>query len=212
VLRIVIWLSVIFCLFFVWIAVFSFGLVFLPVPILLILAGFSPWTAEADAKPFSAEQPPRSREQPRSESPAPGEVVTYSRRFFGDLLLENVLFVITLGVGWIIWFVVVAPNGQTPAKKLLHVRIHDYGSGRIAPWWQVWLRELGGKQLLPAVLGIAAVWLTGSAVAGSVSQTYAFIAAIAVLTSADVSRRAIWDYLSGTTVRYESRRNSVDDL
>jgi hypothetical protein len=50
VLRIVIWLSVIFCLFFVWIAVFSFGLVFLPVPALLILAGFSPWTGEVHGR------------------------------------------------------------------------------------------------------------------------------------------------------------------
>ena len=37
-------------------------------------------------------------------------------RRLGGYLLEYVLAIVTLGIGWIVWFIVVAPRGQTPAK------------------------------------------------------------------------------------------------
>jgi len=42
-LRVVVWLSVVFIAFFIWISVFSIGPYYLPVVILLMLAGFAPW-------------------------------------------------------------------------------------------------------------------------------------------------------------------------
>jgi hypothetical protein len=55
-LRAVVWLSVVFIAFFVWIAAFSIGPYYLPVVILLMLAGFAPWPG---SKPESAyEMPP----------------------------------------------------------------------------------------------------------------------------------------------------------
>ena len=61
-----------------------------------------------------------------------GEEATFTRRFFGDNMLEGVLQVCTLFIGWLIWLAIVAPKGQTPAKQLLNIRIHDYRSGEIA--------------------------------------------------------------------------------
>jgi hypothetical protein len=42
-----VWLGIILNLFFCWIAVFSFGLLFLPVPLLMMVAVLSPWDASS---------------------------------------------------------------------------------------------------------------------------------------------------------------------
>jgi hypothetical protein len=42
-LRVWIWLGIVLNLFFCWIAVFSFGLLYLPVPLLMMVAVLSPW-------------------------------------------------------------------------------------------------------------------------------------------------------------------------
>ena len=53
-LRAIVWLSVVFIAFFVWIAAFSIGPYYLPVVAMLMLAGFAPWPG---SKPDS-EMPP----------------------------------------------------------------------------------------------------------------------------------------------------------
>ena len=42
-LRLIVWLSVVFIAFFIWIAVFSVGPYYLPALVLLLIAGFAPW-------------------------------------------------------------------------------------------------------------------------------------------------------------------------
>jgi hypothetical protein len=54
-LRLVVWFSVVFIAFFVWIAVFSVGPYYLPALILLLIAGFAPWPGSI---PERAEPPP----------------------------------------------------------------------------------------------------------------------------------------------------------
>src|SRR6476659_3326284 len=67
-------------------------------------------------------------------SPAPGrpgklaglpETVHLSSawRRLGGYLLEGVLFVVTLIVGWLIWSIIVWGRGETPAKQLLGMRV-----------------------------------------------------------------------------------------
>lgn len=47
--------------------------------------------------------------------------------------LDFLLALLTLGIGWWIWFLIIAGSGQTPAKQLLKTRvIHAFGSG--ATW------------------------------------------------------------------------------
>jgi hypothetical protein len=55
-LRVVVWLSVVFIAFFVWIAAFSIGPYYLPVVILLMLAGFAPWSKQTPDDISGAEQ------------------------------------------------------------------------------------------------------------------------------------------------------------
>lgn len=41
----------------------------------------------------------------------------------GSYFLESLLILVTLGIGWIIWAATTAGSGQTPAKKLLNLRV-----------------------------------------------------------------------------------------
>lgn len=48
----------------------------------------------------------------------------------GAYLLESVLAVVTLGIGWLIWAAMIAGSGQTPAKRVLKLRVVDARSYR----------------------------------------------------------------------------------
>jgi uncharacterized RDD family membrane protein YckC len=61
----------------------------------------------------------------------------------GQLLLEYALFIVTLGVGYIVWFFVSLSNGQTPGKQILKLRVYDSTTGNPAKWGHMFLRELG---------------------------------------------------------------------
>ena len=45
-MRLFIWFAVLACFFFCWIAIFSIGVYYLPVPVLLIIAVLTPWDPE----------------------------------------------------------------------------------------------------------------------------------------------------------------------
>ena len=44
---------------------------------------------------------------------------------FGSWLLDRVLMIVTLGIGWIIWAITLRGTGQTPAKKMMNLTIWD---------------------------------------------------------------------------------------
>ncbi len=74
-----------------------------------------------------------------------------SRRL-GGALLESLLFLATLGLGWLIWLYFTAQTSQTPAKRLLSMWI-VMGDGSPATAERVWLREVGIEGLLFGVAG-----------------------------------------------------------
>jgi len=129
-----------------------------------------------------------------------GKEATFTRRLFGDNLLESVLQICTLGIGWLIWLAIVAPRGQTPANQLLNIRIHDYESGKIASAGQVWMRDVGVKLLMPIAISLI-FWALASEEAGNgISSIYGLVVAIALIMNDE--RRAVWDHIAGTVVRY----------
>lgn len=49
----------------------------------------------------------------------------------------------TLGIGWVIWALMIVGRGQTPAKALLHLRVVDAGSLRPVGFARMfWVREI----------------------------------------------------------------------
>jgi uncharacterized RDD family membrane protein YckC len=45
-------------------------------------------------------------------------------------VLESMLMTVTFGIGWIIWAAITSSEGQTPARKLLGLRVVDADTGK----------------------------------------------------------------------------------
>src|SRR5262245_13323214 len=89
------------------------------------------------------------------------EWVTYNRRFFGNYLLEGRLFVVTLGIGWLIWFIFTSKTGQTPAKRLLNCYPVNIETGRVIGRGEAWLREIVIKVIALGVINSFTSGLAG---------------------------------------------------
>ena len=61
----------------------------------------------------------------------------------GQYLLEFGLFFVTLGVGYVIWFILILNQGQTPGKQILKLRVYDSTTGMPAKWGHMFIREQG---------------------------------------------------------------------
>jgi uncharacterized RDD family membrane protein YckC len=83
-----------------------------------------------------------------------------------QLFLEYGLFIVTLGVGYIVWFWISLGNGQTPGKQILKLRVYDSTTGTPAKWGHMFIRELGLyfaigiATLVPAILLYPDAFLT----------------------------------------------------
>ena len=62
----------------------------------------------------------------------------------GALALDYAIALVTLWVGWLIWFAVIARRGQTPGKQLLSLRLVRW-DGRPTGTARTLLRELALK-------------------------------------------------------------------
>jgi uncharacterized RDD family membrane protein YckC len=114
--------------------------------------------------------------------------VTFNRRFWGDYLLEGILVLVTLIIGWLIWLAFTAPRSQTPAKRLLGVYMLDLQTGQPITAGRVWVRELLVKTLL-----VGAINAITSGIAGLVNALWVFF---------DKNRQALHDKVVGTVVVY----------
>ena len=98
----------------------------------------------------------------------------------GALLLDMVLCLVTLGVGWLIWQLIVLSYGQTPGKQLVGIRASK-DSGEPAGWGRTFLREFVAKLITSLLVG----WFF------SIHMLWALW---------DKDRQALYDKLAGTVV------------
>jgi uncharacterized RDD family membrane protein YckC len=70
----------------------------------------------------------------------------------GSYLLEAVLAVLTLGIGWLIWSFVVWGKGTTPGHQILKQYVVKEETGETFSWGRMAVRELLVKQLLCGIL------------------------------------------------------------
>ena len=110
-----------------------------------------------------------------------GAPLSSSGKRFGAYLLDGVLVIVTLVLGWLIWSFVLWSKGQSPGKQLLGMRCVKTDTGQVATWGTMALRELVGK----GVLG----WIT----AGITTIVSAFM----ILGAA---HQGIWDKIASTVV------------
>lgn len=88
-------------------------------------------------------------------------------RRLGAHLLDGLLTIVTLGIGWLVWTLIIWKNGQSPGKQLLGMRVIDLRSGRSGNWGKMFFREvickffiiglIGGLLIIPSLLG--SIWL-----------------------------------------------------
>lgn len=100
---------------------------------------------------------------------------------FGAFALDILLAVVTCGIGWLVWSIVLWGQATSPAKKMLGLQVVDLQTGAPATMQQMLLRELVGKIILGSITGVV----------GLVS---------AVLILVQPNRQGVWDYISKTTV------------
>lgn len=86
----------------------------------------------------------------------------------GALVLDAVLMGLTVGIGWLIWSLVIWGNGQTPAKQILKIRVYNAETGRVVTWGHMALREalLGwwfGLGIATGLLGLVTFGIGGLA-------------------------------------------------
>ena len=139
------------------------------------------------------------------------QLATPGRRI-GAFFLAIPLVIITLGIGYLIWGLIVWPNGQTPALQVLGMRCFRPEDNRVAGFWWMALREI--------VAGFSEGTLTGEAGtsagqagtlaggagrsaggAGALGAIIGLISLILMLTRPD--RKTIQDLVAGTVVLYD---------
>lgn len=110
-------------------------------------------------------------------------------------LIDLILFGITFGVGWLIWFFMIAERGTTPGHDLMGQQVVSAKNGDPLSLGKMALREILLKGIFATVLGSMTMFLN-------------YILDGAFIFRDD--RRAIHDHLLGTKV-VQARSSTVFD-
>lgn len=128
-------------------------------------------------------------------------------RRFWSLILDILLCWLTLGLGWLVWAIVLLPKSQTPARQILGYVLVDHISGKRPALWRVALR-----QFLPLALTIFAFFgpLYVLTYTHEANESLAFpvggtlVIALFLLVDAlfvfSRQRRRLFDFIFNTTV------------
>lgn len=105
-------------------------------------------------------------------------------RRVGAYFLAIPLVVVTLGIGYVIWGLIVWGNGQTPALQVLGMRCWRPETGRVPGFWWMVLREVVGR-IAEGILSF-------------VTLLVSFI-----LFLSGRQRKSLHDHIAGTVVLYD---------
>ncbi len=123
------------------------------------------------------------------------ELASQGRRLAG-FILDSLLFFLTLIIGWIVWFVIAARNGQSPAKQLLGMRVIRGDGGAAGLGWML-IRDVVIRMVAFGAVDRILVAFVGES-AGVI--TFALFAAAAIWCVWDANRQCLWDKAVGTRV------------
>ena len=105
-------------------------------------------------------------------------------RRIGAYFLGLLLAIVTLGIGYIIWGLIIWGNGQTPALQVLGMRAWRPETNKVAGFWFMALREIVGR-FLDGILSL-------------ITEITSF-----VLFAAGKEHKSLHDYIAGTVVLYD---------
>ncbi|WP_419917865.1 RDD family protein [Candidatus Poriferisocius sp.] len=139
------------------------------------------------------ENAPASSITNRSLSPAetgdPSTMLASRGQRVGAFFLELLMSIVTLGIGYLIWSLIVYSRGQTPGKQLLNMKVVSLEQRQAASWGSMFVREWILKGIIIVIL------TTTTAVGGS---AWLLLNLIIMLTSD--TNQTIWDKILKTVV------------
>ena len=121
------------------------------------------------------------------------QTATQGRRLAG-YAVDSVIALASLGVGWLIWFLLVAPRGQSPGKQLLGMYVMRADGSRAGGGY-TWVRELVVKGLL-----FSSAFAILGAITGGWGQVLWVIPALWCVW--DNERQCLWDKVASTYVAH----------
>ena len=136
-----------------------------------------PLTSYGNAMPASGYGPQLSFAVPQG-----AELASVGRRI-GGYFMELLLAIVTLGIGYLIWMLVVWARGQTPGKQVLGMYCYRPATGSTASWGYMLLRWFG--QVLESLIPLGFP-----------------ITSIMMITSNE--HKAIHDHIAGTVVLHRT--------
>jgi len=113
-------------------------------------------------------------------------LVSVGRRL-GGYLLDLLLAIVTLLIGWLIWSLIVWSPGQSPGEQVLGMYCVKLSRGRRATWGTICVREIVGRLLIMGALSIVTLGLA------PLILNFRLIW--------NKNRHEIWDSVAGTVVR-----------
>ena len=116
----------------------------------------------------------------------PGVVLASRGRRVGAYFLSILLAIVTLGIGYLIWGLIVWGRGTSPALQVLGMRAWKPAEGRVADWGTMALRDFVGN--LPAAVPFV----------GFIYQLVSFI-----LFLSDDERRTLPDRIGSTIIVHD---------
>ena len=103
--------------------------------------GSQPWQP-----PGPPGAPPGTYFDPASQLALPeGTQLASVGRRIGAYFLAIPLSIVTLGIGYVIWGLIVWGRGQTPTYQVLKMRCWRPETAEVPGWWLMALREIVGR-------------------------------------------------------------------
>jgi uncharacterized RDD family membrane protein YckC len=116
-----------------------------------------------------------------------GVVLASVGRRIGAWFLAIPLFVVTLGIGYVIWGLTLWPHGQSPAFKVLGMRCWRPDDSRPATFWWMALRDVVGR-IADGILSF-------------ISELVSFI-----LFASSKDHKSLHDLIAGTVVVHDPNK------
>lgn len=116
---------------------------------------------------------------------------------FGAAFLEAALVIVTLGIGWFIWWLILISKGLTPARQILGLRIVNSKTMQPVSNSQVFLRGF-----VVYFLAFSALSSALSVVLFGAGWLFTLVSSLLVFRA---SRQTLWDQMTGTTVGFERK-------
>ena len=168
-----------------------------------IAFGSSQLDFDGDATPKNFGQSSSSNQFSASPTYYAGVQASRGMRLLG-LILDWFLVGITLGIGWFIWFLLIARHGKTPAKQILKTRLVTDSGANAGTWrtfWHYYLPNIIAWVLAPfTFLGLFSLPYV-FALVFAILETLAWL--VPLVDSLFIflpKRKRLIDYLLGTRV------------